>query len=337
MLSYNYTLDHQGFTNNISCVYDPQSPIRLWTVPDNPLKVASNASCDGIGLENFSKSVPDSFVAPNTDNTLMMWACKSKPTGEGDVAYYIYLRGPVYDASGHGNITCTVTPRPSIFPVTYQSSTGVFLTQERITTSNPTTAFFKLVENAILGLPEYLSAQTTGSNLVANSVWNLGIQSLGLTPYGGQEDDYLPLYAAMIQGILVNEVCPASNSLLLSLMGVPQITYIRFLYSAHESPPPSCIRTVNGTLSAEVIGWVAKPVHIAFLMPMTMLNLASFVVVLIAMSRAKRGCYEFDPTDPRPLVLAEPSIAEGEPSGWADGVSYRPREVCECYTIPVRH
>jgi hypothetical protein len=220
MLSYNYTLDHQGFTNNISCVYDPQSPIRLWTVPDDPLMVASNASCDGIGLENFSNSAPDNFVAPDTDNTLTIWACKSKPTGEGDVAYYIYLRGPVYDALGHGNITCTVTPRPSIFPVTYQSSTGVFLTQERIRTSNPTTAFFKLVENAISGLPQYLSGQTTDSNLVANSVWNLGIQSLGLAPFGGQDDYYLPLYAAMIQGILVNEVCPASNSLLLSLMGV---------------------------------------------------------------------------------------------------------------------
>jgi len=64
-------------------------------------------------------------------------------------------------------------------------------------------------------------------------------------------------------------------------------------------------------------------------MPMTIINLASFVIMLTAKSKAKRGCYEFDPSDPRPLVLAEPSLDEGEPSGWADSVTYRPREVCE--------
>jgi hypothetical protein len=87
---------------------------------------------------------------------------------------------------------------------------------------------------------------------------------------------------------------------------------------------------VNGTLSTEVIGWVAKPVHVVFLMPMTILNLVCLVGILKSIFRMKGGRYEFDPTDPRPLVLAEPSLAEGEPSGWADGVSYRPREVREC-------
>jgi hypothetical protein len=80
-----------------------------------------------------------------------------------------------------------------------------------------------------------------------------------------------------------------------------------------------------------VIGWVAKPVHIGFLMPMTILNLASLIIVLKSISRAKGGCYEFDPTDPRPLILAEPSLDESEPSGWADGVSYRSREVGQCH------
>ena len=58
---------------------------------------------------------------------------------------------------------------------------------------------------------------------------------------------------------------------------------------------------------------------------MTILNLVSLAVILKAVSRSRGGCYEFDPTDPRPLVLAEPRIVEGEPSGWADGVKYRPR------------
>ena len=95
-------------------------------------------------------------------------------------------------------------------------------------------------------------------------------------------------------------------------------------------PPASCIRTVNGMLNAEVTGWVAKRVHIGFLMPMTILNLASLIVVLISIARAKRGFYEFDPTDPRPLLLAVPSLDKSDDSGWADSVLYRSREVCKC-------
>lgn len=119
-------------------------------------------------------------------------------------------------------------------------------------------------------------------------------------------------------------------------MVVPQFTYVRLLFSTSplhrpSSPlPASCNRTVNGVLSAEVTGWVAKPVHIGFLMPMTILNLASLIIVLISIARAKKGFHEFDLTDPRSLVSAESSLDESDNSGWTDGVSYRSREVCEC-------
>ena len=116
------------------------------------------------------------------------------------------------------------------------------------------------------------------------------------------------------------------------LMTFLQVTYLRFLYSMiiDPLPPASCIRTVNGMLNAEVTGWVAKRVHIGFLMPMTILNLASLIVVLISIARANRGFYEFDPTDPRPLLLAEPSLDKSDDSGWADSVLYRSREVRKC-------
>ena len=104
---------------------------------------------------------------------------------------------------------------------------------------------------------------------------------------------------------------------------------MKFLYSTiTDTPPPaSCNRTVDGMLSAEVTGWVAKPVHIGFLMPMTILNLASLIMFLISIARAKRGRYEFDPTDPRPLLLAEPGLNESDRSGWSDSVLYHSREV----------
>ena len=87
---------------------------------------------------------------------------------------------------------------------------------------------------------------------------------------------------------------------------------------------------MNGMMSAEVIGWVAKPVHIAFLTPMTILNLASLIIVLISIARAKVDCYEFDPTDSGPLLLAEAILNESDDSGWTDSVSYRSREVSRC-------
>ena len=140
----------------------------------------------------------------------------------------------------------------------------------------------------------------------------------------------------MIQGMLVEEVCIASSTSRSLLKLVPQFTYLRYSYSTgsvvigFDPAPAACNHTVNGILSAEVTGWVAKPVHIGFLMPMTILNLASLIIVLISIARAKRDCDEFDPTDPRSLVSAESGLDESDHSGWADSVSYRSREVCEC-------
>jgi hypothetical protein len=129
ILSYNYTLDHQGVASTISCIYDPESPIRFSAVPNNTL-VAANGSCNAIGLAEVWNT-PGFFEYPNTNNTLTSWACKSIPTVEQDPAYYIYLRGLFRYSTAIGNITCTVFPiQPALFPVTYQSSTGIFLTQE---------------------------------------------------------------------------------------------------------------------------------------------------------------------------------------------------------------
>ena len=326
--SYNYTFDQQGLTSNTSCIYAPQSPIIFSPVSNDTSAVWVNGSCNEIGLTD----VVTYYSTPDTNGTLALWACESIPTGEQYPAYYIYLRGRAVYARAIGNISCTLFPiQPAVFPVTYQSSTGVFSTEERITASAPTENFSYLIKYALLVLRGVLQqAQTISVNLVASLVHDLGVQALELLPTKPDEQ-YLPLYEAMLQGILVDEVCTASNSSSFLLMVVPQLTYMRFLYSIMVDPSASsCLRTVNGTFSAEVTGWVAKPVHIGFLMPMTILNLASLIIVLISIARAKRS-YEFDPTNPRPLLLAKPNLDESDDSGWADSVSYRSREVRECH------
>jgi hypothetical protein len=209
ILSYNYTLNHQGLASNISCIYDPESPISFSAVPNNTLLMEANGSCNGIGLANIWKNT-SSMILPNTNSTLTFWACKSIPTVEQNPAYYIYLRGRIFYSSAIGNITCTVFPiQPALFPVTYQSSTGIFSTQERITTLQPASLFSEFIEQSIIELAGLVSqSQTLAANLVVESVIKLGVQSLRLPPYA-QNSQYLPLYAAMIQGILVDQVCAA--------------------------------------------------------------------------------------------------------------------------------
>jgi hypothetical protein len=105
--------------------------------------------------------------------------------------------------------------------------------------------------------------QTTSVNLVADSVDALGYQAMGFR-LKERKEQYLPLYEAMIQGMLMEEVCIASSTSCPLLKLVPQFTYLRFLYSTGSGypAPAACNRTVNGKLSAEVTGWVAKPVSV---------------------------------------------------------------------------
>jgi len=293
--SYNYTFDHQGLTSNISCIYINQSPITFLLVPDNTALVTVTASCNDLGMAPIIQD----YQVLATVGVVASWACEANPTGGQDPAYYFYLRelsGPGYDPTLRGNISCTIASiQPAVFPVTYQSSTGAFSTQNRITTSSPANAFSNVIGYEILTLARVVQlAQTISSNLVASIVKE-----------GFQGSSELLLYEAMIQGILEDPVCTANNSSVPLLMVVPQVTILRFSYSSLLTPPPeSCNREVNGTLSIEEFGWVAKPVHIGFLMPLTILNLASLIIMSISIARAKKDCHEFDVTDPRSLVLA---------------------------------
>ena len=326
ILSYNYTLNHQGLTSNISCIYDTQSLITYSAAPKDLLGSVTG-SCNKTVLDN---PLPPNYQILNTDRTLASWWCCYYQ----DQVCYIYLRGSgqIYDRE-IGNISCSVSQiQPALFTVTYQSSTNVFSTQEQVPhPATPSMLFSHHTYWATQALTYLVHmAQNAVNNQIAESVKDLGIQALWLQP---PNDQYLPLYEAMIQGMLMDMVCTANNSSLPLLMANPQLTYTWFQYSMQLLDMPtassSCFHTVNGTMSAEVTGWVARPIHIAFLMPMTILNLASLILALVSIVKAKRSSHECDPTDPRSLILAESRLNEGEPSGWSDGVSYHLREVRE--------
>jgi len=205
MISYNYTLNHQGFASNITCIYDDKSPISFWPVPGDANMVAYNASCSDLGLATVLTNVAD-YVTLNTNNTLTFWACKSVPTDRKEPTYHIYLRGRRHYSSSIGNITCLVSSiQPAIFPVEYQSAPNIFSSKDSNTTFPNTTP--GLMEHALGGLGAVIwEGQNIKSNLVAESVITFGVKYFQLQPYK-QNEKYLQLYEAMIKGIIEYEVC----------------------------------------------------------------------------------------------------------------------------------
>jgi hypothetical protein len=88
----------------------------------------------------------------------------------------------------------------------YHSVTGLFSANKSISTS-PTT-FPGFMDNAVAALGDIiLQAQASQSNLVAESVFTLGVKDFGQPPYV-QNEQYLQLFEAMIQGMLEYQVCP---------------------------------------------------------------------------------------------------------------------------------
>ncbi|KAF8979487.1 hypothetical protein BDQ17DRAFT_1338220 [Cyathus striatus] len=297
MISYNYTLEHQGLSSNVTCSYDTTEHVNIYDlVPPVRGLYQYSGTCDPDSMENIFE--PDKvFVSISSNNTLAFWTCKSKQTDGEQPSYYIYLRGLGVDSVGYrsaiGNMTCTVSPiQPAIFNVTYQSAPNHFISEERISTSP--IAFPGFLDRAMLTVGGVVwEAQNWESNLVAESVITFGVKSFGLPAYD-PSDQYLRLYEAMIQGILEYEA-----------------TYSRLLYSTFSGRPPSCTRMVNGVASFEVFGWSVDNRHVGFLMPLTLVNLAALVILIIAIVVSKTVTKRFDPTDIRPLLVAYIPKAHG--------------------------
>lgn len=67
--------------------------------------------------------------------------------------------------------------------------------------------------------------------------------------------------------------------------------------------------------------------HIGFLMPMTIVNLASLAILISSMRMAKKSGKKYDPTDPRPLMYAANVDSEAAPDEWKDKVTFSWKEV----------
>lgn len=298
--TYNYTLELQGTSNNVSCAYDISSPVNI--APATPDLWQFDGTCPP-GQDIFNITA---FTSQESNNYLGFWACLADPSSSSSK---LYLRGTGLNYRGEiGNITCTVSPiQPTLFKLTYTGQPGTFSTQAPIPSSqNLPTVDLRMLMVKSLGSVVW-EAQSQVSNLVAESVFTFGAKSFGLPPLV-QNAGYLALYEKMIEGIFDYQVRPVLLPIFFAnIFG--QATYIRLLYSTHvdDSTPSSCMRTVNGSADLQVFGWSANSQTGVYLLPITIINLTTLVILVIAMCTDDKGTKllpRFDPTDPESLILS---------------------------------
>jgi hypothetical protein len=286
--SYNYTLELQGISNNVTCIYDTTSPV-----------IATNTTT---GLMQYNGSCPpnqdfllnSTFLEQTSPHSLGFWACRTAPSAN---SYYLYLQGNSNYQRTIGNMTCTVSPiLPTVFPLTYTGQSGTFYAQSQ--NSSSPVSFTTLGDEMMMSIGSIVwEAQSSVSNLLAEAITTLGVKSFSLSS-DAQQFEYLPLYEAMIKGILDYEA-----------------TYIRLLYSARaDRPPQSCLRTVNGIAYLDVFGWTSTGHTGAYLIPIMLVNLTTLIILVVAMCTGDSGTNtrllpRFDPTDPESLILSH------DPSG----------------------
>ena len=70
------------------------------------------------------------------------------------------------------------------------------------------------------------------------------------------------------------------------------------------------MRAISGTAEYQVFGWFAKPKIAAFLIPVTLANLTTLVILAKAMSVGNGLLLRFDPTDPESLVYFSDQTGE---------------------------
>jgi hypothetical protein len=216
MISYDYTLDHQGMKSNVSCRYTTTYPFHSLNGVPHPgfpdETFIYNVNCTGQGKIDALINVPATESIYNT-NMLIYWACQDEiPTA----SYTIYLAGIGVPVSGGypemvGNVICVINPiQAAIYSVMYRSTEDIFSATEA-NGSSPIT-FSTLINNALVGLGKLITySQNFDDNLFAEMILNFGLKSFGLPADPDlPPPQYLSIYEQMIQGIIEYEVCPVN-------------------------------------------------------------------------------------------------------------------------------
>lgn len=219
MVSYDYTLEQQGLTSNVSCKFLPGTNLFHGKVSSlipgdaatAAVAVQYNLTCSDYGQLEVLTNVPY-FPSTYGNNTLVYWACQSASNVMPTNSYSIYLAG-VGNAHGYnatfGSMNCSVQPiQTAIIPVKYNSTTNIFSAAQPAPESSQNITFSSLLTHALTGLGEIVSeGQNFETNLVAESVLTFAYKSFNVPVNDIQNPNYLRLFEQIIQGILEYEVC----------------------------------------------------------------------------------------------------------------------------------
>ena len=212
VLSYNYTLNHQGMRAESSCEYSQSSPIKYSYSSSNETLTYSVPSCAALGQNDVLNYTPNITIPGNSAYTLMYWACQDATQPS---TYYVYLSGIGLYSDSIGDITCTISQlQPATYSVMYESTRGIFTTTpSTLLTLEPAGDALSVFTSPIMtyvlqGLSNLMSeGQNLQANLVAESVITFGAKDFKQQP-DQRSDTYLRLYGLMIQGIVEYLVCP---------------------------------------------------------------------------------------------------------------------------------
>ena len=97
------------------------------------------------------------------------------------------------------------------------------------------------------------------------------------------------------------------------------------------------MRTVNGSVLYEVTGWHYDYKTIAFLLPTTLINIASLILLLVAMYMGEKVLYSTDPTDAKSLLLSGPELSSGNKTVKIDLASGEERGFWKASGPIIRH
>ena len=208
--SYNYTLDHQGITVEVSCQYTQTSPIEFFGSEQYSTQyLIYSVPCAALGQTDVFINTPNITIPGDTLSSIMYWACRDA-TQPG--TYYIYLRGIYLASNSIGNITCTVSQlQPATYSVMYESNKGIFTTTPLTPgpAGSASSAFTSPVMSYTLhGLGNFMWGQNSHTtNLLIESIIAFAVKDFDQWPPNRPSDTYLQLYGLMFKGVVEYLVC----------------------------------------------------------------------------------------------------------------------------------
>ncbi|KDQ53318.1 hypothetical protein JAAARDRAFT_197483 [Jaapia argillacea MUCL 33604] len=291
---FGYTVDLQGLASTVTCSYETESPISVFTnKTSNLLQV--NATCPP-GQDILGNPTYPSFIQGS--EYLGFYACNGS-SREGAGTYHLYFRGYGNYKGSIGNASCLVSSaHHATYEVTYASASSLFLALPSSSPS-PSNGSLILIDSAVRALGELVwNAQWLEFNSVAESIVTFAVKDFGLQEYASG-DQNMRILEAMVQGVLEYEV-----------------TYARLIYELYNTgpdmanegiiAPSSCLRHYNGSVDLEMIGWHVSGHNLLFLIPMTIVNITSLAMLLAAaffVGQPKK-LPNFDPSNPISVLIA---------------------------------